>query len=222
MIMKIAGLYAIVDTTFMKGSDPVLVAQDYLRGGGTILQLRDKNRNASPSTLASFQTTASKISGLKKDFNFIFIVNDDLEAASQPGVDGIHVGRDDPTIEECRAFLGKEKIIGYSSHSVEEAIEAEKRGADYVAFGAIFPSSTKGSGHPVQGLDRLKKVVQSLKVPVVAIGGIHRENIQRVLSTGVAAVAMISALANAKDRVEETRFYDHLFKSLLPSFQKGD
>lgn len=210
--MKIRGLYAIVDMTSMPVGAlceaPLQMTRDYLEGGAAIIQWRDKKRLESGEARQRFRKTAAEIASLKKDFQFIFIVNDDPDAALEVGADGVHVGKDDLSIEECRK---KMNLVGYSAHSIEEAIEASIRGAGYVAFGAIYPSPTKGPGHPIQGIGRLREVVTSLKVPVVAIGGIGRRNIKDVLATGVASVAMISALANAPDRVEEARFFAKFF-----------
>ena len=205
--MRLQGLYAIVDATTtqrMTAASLEDVARDYVRGGASVIQLRDKNRRQDP---VSFYKTAEAVAGLKKNHDFIFIVNDEPETARDVGADGVHVGQDDVSIEECRRILGPEKWVGYSSHSLEEAGEAEKRGADYVALGAIFPTPTKGPGHPVQGLEKLREAVQALRVPVVAIGGIGRPNLEDVLATGVVSVAMISALLRSADRVEECRFF---------------
>jgi len=201
--MRIRGLYAIVDRVVCRGEDLIALAQDYLKGGAKIIQWRDKEA-------ADFET-ARGIAELKRVYDFTFIVNDHIELARELRADGIHVGKDDPAVAECRKILGPGKIIGYSSHALEEAIEAERQGADYVAFGAVFPTPTKGPGHPVQGLEKLRQVVQSVQVPVVAIGGIGRANIKDVLATGVASVAMISALAKVTHRVEETRYFSGLF-----------
>ena len=206
---KLQGLYAIVDAGVSLQLSLPQLALDYLKGGVKLIQLRDKKRKSSPEAYQKFCETAFQIKQFKKDFPFQFILNDDLEMALEAGADGIHIGKDDISIEECRQKLGPQKIIGYSSHSLEEALEAESRGADIVAFGAIFPTTTKGPGHPVQGTEKLKKVVESLCVPVVAIGGIGRDNIKEVLSTGVALVAMISALAYpaSGNRIEEARWF---------------
>lgn len=202
--MRVRGLYTIVDRAGL--------ARTYLEGGARIVQLRDKRRLESEKTRNDFLRAALALADLKKTYDFLFIVNDDAEIARDVGADGVHVGADDPPIAACREILGPKKIVGYSSHALEEAIEAEKSGADYVAFGAIFPTPTKGPGHPVQGLDRLRQVVRSVKIPVVAIGGIGRENIKDVLATGVASVAMISALAKAKDHVAEAQWFNRFFK----------
>ncbi|MBI3540805.1 MAG: thiamine phosphate synthase [Deltaproteobacteria bacterium] len=207
--MRIHGLYAIVDSSTNAGVPLDQLSEDYVRGGARIVQWRDKKRKESSTSEKKFREIATEISSLKKDYDFLFIVNDDLEVALEVMADGIHVGKDDSSIPECRKILGPSKLIGYSSHSLEEALEAEKQGADYVAFGAIFPTATKGPGHPVQGIEKLRQVVQALKVPVVAIGGIGRHNIQDVLATGVASVAMISALAKAdthQERINEVQY----------------
>ncbi|MBI2081994.1 MAG: thiamine phosphate synthase [Deltaproteobacteria bacterium] len=205
---NLAGLYTIADTHSSRNLSPREIALMYLQGGATTLQLRMKGAPADQV----FQA-AREIVGLKELFNFRLIVNDSLEVAREINADGYHGGKEDPSIEEARRILGPRKLIGYSSHSVAEALEAEKRGADYVAFGAIFPSPSKGHDHPVQGIEKLREVVSLLNVPVVAIGGIGRDNIKRVLSTGVSMVAMISALLRpGVSTVDEVKFYRGLFK----------
>ena len=199
-------MYAVVDATVSAGEDLVRLTREYLEGGVRILQLRDKK------SVTDRRDVAKRIVALKKDFDFLFIVNDDIQTALKVGADGVHVGKDDPSPEECRRVLGPGKLVGYSSHALEEAVEAERRGADYVAFGAIFPTSTKGPGHPVQGLEKLRQVVQAVNIPVVAIGGINRSNIKDVLATGVHSVAMISALAKAGNKVEEARKFAGFFE----------
>ncbi len=205
----IKGLYAIVDADVSSAQSLNDLALDYLKGGVSFIQLRDKKRKISSENYQKFCKTAFQIKRFQKDFSFQFILNDDLEMALEVGADGIHVGKDDVLLQECREKLGSQKIIGYSSHSLEEALEAEKMGADYVAFGAIFPTTTKGPGHPIQGTEKLKKVVESLRVPIVAIGGIGRHNIKEVLATGVSSIAMISALARptSGDRIQEARWF---------------
>lgn len=213
MTRPLHGLYAILDVSSLRGESVVTVAEDYLEGGLSILQLRDKGRLESTETRKKFLETARALQHLKSQKNFLLLINDDLETARKVGADGIHVGRDDPSLEECRKKLGPEKIIGYSAHSLEEALDAEKRGADYVAFGAIFPTKNKGAGHPIQGLEKLRVVVQAVTIPVVAIGGIGRNNLQSVIGTGVAMVAMISALSETNNRVTTARYFCSLFKN---------
>ncbi len=200
---KIRGLYAICDNSFSTQYSHVELAQEILEGGCKILQLRMKNE----SNLSKVRETTQQIIHLKNKYDFIFILNDYVELAAALSVDGVHIGEDDLPIAVTRQIIGSDKIIGYSSHSLGEAMAAEKSGADYVALGAIFPTKTKGPGHPVQGLAKLKEVLQNLKIPVVAIGGITRKNIQTVLETGASAVAMITAISQAKNVTESTRYF---------------
>jgi thiamine-phosphate pyrophosphorylase len=215
---RIQGLYAIVDSTVTPEADLASLAEEYLKGGASVIQLRDKRRLESAERAGVFRETARRIGALKSRFDFLWIVNDDLTVAQEIGADGVHVGKDDPSIEECkrtavsRGEATSPLLVGYSAHSLDEAVEAERNGADYVAFGAIFPTSTKGHAHPVQGLQKLSGVVRAVRIPVVAIGGINRDNAKDVLATGVHSVAMISALAKAADRIEEARHFSSLFR----------
>lgn len=211
MIKRISGLYAIADSGFSPSGGHasgglVALARDFLRGGAKIVQLRMKGVAAS-----DMMPVARAIFELKRDFDFVFILNDAVGIAKELRVDGVHVGENDLPVPEVRRLVGAKMLIGYSSHSLEEAVSAEKAGADYVAFGAIFPTQTKGPGHPVQGLERLREVVAACSAPVVAIGGIARHNIEEVLKTGVASVAMITALALAENVENETRAFNRWF-----------
>ena len=150
---------------------------------------------------------AKKIMAFKKKFDFTFIVNDFVEIAGEVGADGVHVGTSDTPVAEARRLLGPNKIIGRSSHSYDEALLGEKMGADYVALGAIFPTKAKGPDHPIRGTKELAEIKKVIRVPLVAIGGINRNNIDDVLATGVDSVAMITGLTQAQDVVEEVRWY---------------
>jgi len=188
------GLYAICDTSFSPQYSHETLAELLLEGGVKILQLRMKDQS-----LKLIEEKAKKILELKKKYEFTFILNDAVDLATELPVDGIHVGENDLPVTEVRKQVGAYKLIGYSSHSLAEALQAEQAGANYVAFGAIFPTKTKGPGHPVQGLKKLRDLVKAIQIPVVAIGGIQKNNIQEVLQTGVACVAMITALTQASN-----------------------
>lgn len=206
---QISGLYTIADNTFRPELSHVELAEAFLRGGAKVVQLRVKKSSVvSPSKLLAGRRQSSEgIMKLKSRYDFTFIINDYVEIAKEVGVDGVHVGREDMPIAEVRKIVGNKMIIGSSSHSLLEALAAEKAGADYVACGAIFKTKSKGQGHPVQGLEKLREVVCALRVPVVAIGGIGRNNLHNVLETGVASVAMITALTEADDIAEATRYF---------------
>ncbi|KAB2841588.1 thiamine phosphate synthase [bacterium] len=200
---EIRGIYALCDTSLNPRLTHLELARRLVAGGVPILQLRMKGE----TDLSKVREVARGILELKRERDFTFLLNDFVELAAELPVDGVHVGQDDLSIPEARKLLGPGRLIGYSSHSLEEARAAEAAGADYVALGAIFPTATKGPGHPVQGLDKLKAVVAALRAPVVAIGGIKRENFSEVIATGVAAVAMIGALSLAPDIAAEARWF---------------
>jgi thiamine-phosphate pyrophosphorylase len=193
--MEIHGIYALCDTTFCPQKTHAQLAEELLSGGVKILQLRMKGE----TDLKKVRQTAEVILALKKKFDFTYIINDFVDIALELKADGIHVGRDDMPLPELLKKTKGKILLGYSSHSLPEAIAAEQRGASYVALGAIFPTPTKGPGHPVVGLKTLRQTVQLLKIPVVAIGGINSKNFSAVVGTGVAAIAMISALTTAPD-----------------------
>jgi thiamine-phosphate diphosphorylase len=199
----IHGIYAICDNSLTPHLSHESIARKLLEGGIRLIQLRMKGENDP----ARIRESARGILALKRDFKFTFILNDWPELAGELNADGVHLGRDDLPLPEARQILGDEKLIGYSSHSLSEALEAEQLGADYVALGAIFTTPLKGPGHPIQGLPRLREAVRSLRVPLVAIGGIDRANFMPVVETDVAAIAMIRALNCAQDiRAEATWF----------------
>ncbi len=205
---RIAGLYAIVDSQWNPCATLAALAERYLEGECRLLQLRMKDvRDPGSGIRDPMRKEAEAIMRLKDRFDFTFIVNDHADLAREVGADGVHVGENDESVAAIRARHGAHLLIGYSSHSVDEARNAVDAGADYVAFGAIFPTKTKGPGHPVQGLDRLKALAASVDVPVVAIGGITRENVHAVVDAGADAVAMITALSQAQDMVEETKWF---------------
>lgn len=212
----IQGLYAIVDAGFCLDGDLPGLARRYLEGGCRLLQLRMKEARGhepKPGLREKRRAVAREILALKDRFAFTFILNDDVELALELGADGVHVGEHDETVQAIRARTDGRLIVGSSSHSLEEALAAQDAGADYVAFGAIFPTRTKGPGHPVQGLDRLTQVAREVKVPLVAIGGISRGNVRQVVEAGAASVAMITALSMAPDASAEARWFQDAIAS---------
>lgn len=177
------------------------------------MQLRMKNegRGTRDEEQGRVYDVAREIMKLKRRYDFTFIVNDFADIALDVGADGVHVGENDEAVASIRGMAGDRLIVGYSSHSIDEARRAARDGADYVAFGAIFPTRTKGPGHPVQGIDRLRELVRSVNIPVVAIGGINRGNVRQVIDAGASAAAMITALSQARDVVEETGWFVEKF-----------
>ncbi|OQA61049.1 MAG: Thiamine-phosphate synthase [bacterium ADurb.Bin270] len=213
---QISGLYAIADEAWnpFQGFRPLILK--FLQGGAKIVQLRMKN-----SSPGEVRRDALLIAALKKDFDFTFILNDHADIAAEVGADGVHVGENDEPVADIKKRHGERLIVGYSSHSIDEAHSAQSAGADYIAFGAIFHTMTKGPGHPVQGIEKLRALAASVSLPVVAIGGICRENIRDVISAGADSVAMITALSQASDISGEVAYYSKMFDDVSSLTGKG-
>jgi thiamine-phosphate pyrophosphorylase len=171
------------------------MTQAVLRAGVGWVQYRDKTGSRRKG-----YGEAIKIRAPARKHNALFIENDYSDIALAVDADGVHLGQDDLPVKEARNILGKGKVIGVSTHCIEEALEAEQAGADYIGFGPVFHTSTKDAGNP-RGTDLLKTIKNKAGIPVVAIGGINLENIHYVLETGADAVAVASAIL--KGDIEE-------------------
>ena len=164
-----------------------------LKGGITCLQLREKHLSK-----AEFIDEARIVKRLCEKYSVPLIINDDVEVAIESGADGVHIGQDDGDVAEVRKIAGNRLIIGVSAHNVEEALAAEKAGADYLGCGAVFGSTTKSNVH-VLPLETLKNIAAAVKIPIVAIGGINETNMMRLAGSGINGVAVISAIFGAAD-----------------------
>jgi hydroxymethylpyrimidine kinase/phosphomethylpyrimidine kinase/thiamine-phosphate diphosphorylase len=193
MPRTISGLYVIIDPDACHGRPPVDVARMALKGGASILQWRDKRRDRDDQL-----ADARAIAALCREYGAVFIVNDYPDLALEAGADGVHLGQDDPPIEAVRSMVGDAMIIGVSTNNAGEAQRAEASGADYVAVGAIFATSSKDVTRAAS-VDRLREVKGAVRVPVVAIGGINASNIASVVAAGADAAAVISAVCGADD-----------------------
>ena len=190
---KLRGLYAITPDG-LHGRELLNLAEAALRGGARILQYRDKSTDSN-RRLAD----ARDLAGLCKAHDALLIINDDLELCRASGAQGVHLGEDDTALEEARARLGAGVIIGISCYDdLARARRAAAAGADYLAFGAVFPSSTKPKARKA-GLALLRQARVELTQPLVAIGGITPENAPSVIETGVDMVAMIQGLFGQAD-----------------------
>lgn len=170
-----------------------------LESGIKWVQYREKNR-----TRKELFYTALKLREITRRYNACFIVNDYADIALATDADGVHLGQDDLPLREARKIMGN-RIIGISTHNVPEAVEAESGGADYIGFGAIFHTITKAVGNP-RGTSALREVKESVKIPVIAIGGITADNLKSVMDTGCAGVAVSSGLTNGDIKVNVKRF----------------
>ena len=170
-----------------------------MEGGITFLQLREKHLSKE-----EFIKEAREMKELSKEYKVPFVINDNIEVALAVDADGVHIGQNDMSVEEARKLLGEDKIIGVSAHNVEEAIKAQKGGADYLGVGAVCATSTKKDANVVSK-EEIKKICHTVEIPVVAIGGIKKENIKTLEGTDVDGVAVVSAIFAAKDIKKDTK-----------------
>ena len=204
---KIQGIYIIVDNTARPDRDHMEIAEAALSGGAKIIQLRAKNLGK-----RKLYERALKIRELAKEHGSLFIVNDHLDVAIAAGADGAHLGQEDLPISAARGIAGERLIIGISTHSIQQALDADKAGADYIGFGAMYSTTSKDNPTEPQGPARLKEVVRAVSIPVVAIGGICRERVTETARTGTAGFAVISAVSTAEDMRGEVEELIRLWK----------
>ena len=181
-------LYAVTDRTWLRGRSLKEAVEESLKGGVTFLQLREKELSEE-----EFLREAEKIKEVVKRYRVPFIINDSVDVAIRCDADGVHVGQKDTAVLDVRKRIGENKILGVSAQTVEQAVAAEKAGADYLGVGAVFSTSTKPDAVDVS-FDTLKEICSAVSIPVVAIGGIGRENIMRLRGSGIDGVAVVSAI----------------------------
>lgn len=196
---KMFTLYAVTDRAWLGEHSLAADVESAIRGGATCVQLREKNLPAD-----EFLAEAKELSALCHKYHVPLIINDSVEIALAANADGVHVGASDMTPAEVRRIAGDDFIIGASARTVEDAVAAVKHGADYLGVGAMFPTSTKTDTRPVSA-DLLRRICESVRVPVVAIGGINKHNIKSLAGTGIAGVALVSAIFAADDIESECR-----------------
>lgn len=198
--LEIKGLYAIIDNSVRLDISIIEIAMKVLLGGARIIQLRGKGLSSK-----ELLKQAREIRKLTREARAIFIVNDRADIAILSDADGVHLGQDDLPIAEARKIMGEGKVIGISTHNLEQAIKAEQEGADYIAFGPIFGTTTKADTEDAKGLEALREVRKNINIPVVSIGGINLDNMKSVLDAGADGVAVISAIVKAENIEEASR-----------------
>ena len=192
---QVRGLYVIVDPEATNGRDVVEVAEATLRGGASVIQLRDKTRDK-----GEVLQIARTLKALCDAHDALFIVNDDADIALLSDAHGLHVGQTDLPVGEARRVLTPEQIVGRSNNGVEESLDSAGQGADYVAVGAVYSTTTMGkSGRTALGPDKIRQVKQAVSAPVVAIGGINADNIAEVARAGADCICVVSAVTYADD-----------------------
>jgi thiamine-phosphate pyrophosphorylase len=190
-----AGIYPVITPEYCKGRSPLEVLESTLKGGAKIVQLRDKK---DPERYAAdFRKITSK-------YNVLLIINDSIDLALKYMADGVHLGKSDLPVAEARKKTS-DLIIGASVENLDQALKAEEDGASYITIGPIFNTGTKKDiGVPV-GIEVIRQIIPKVKIPVSAIGGINKSNIQLVIDAGVKQIAMITAITEAEDVEKATR-----------------
>lgn len=188
---KMLELYAITDRSCIGNRDFETAIEDALKGGATIIQLREKELY-----FDAFCNEAVKIREICHRYNAPLIINDNVEVALKANADGVHLGQSDMSISKAREILGKDKIIGGSARTTELAILAEKSGADYIGCGAVFGTTTKSDAKYI-GTEVLKSICKSVSIPVVAIGGINADNATELKGCGISGIAVVSSIFGA-------------------------
>lgn len=192
-------LYAVTDRSWLNGRTLYEQVEEALKGGVTFVQLREKNLDDT-----AFLQEAKEIKELCARFHVPFVINDNVDIAAEIDADGVHVGQSDMEAGDVRKKLGSDKIIGVSAQTVEQALRAQAHGADYLGVGAVFPTGSKADAVEVSH-DTVREICRAVDIPVIAIGGITRENVIELKGTGICGIAVISAIFGQQDIEEAAR-----------------
>lgn len=195
-------LYGVTDRGNLHGKTLLLQVEESLKGGVTLVQLREKHLS-----FQEFLEEAKEMKELCHKYGVPLLINDNVEICIESGADGVHVGQKDMEAGAVREKLGKDKIIGVSARTVEQAMAAQNAGADYLGVGAVFSTSTKEDAKPLDH-EILKAITKAVDIPVVAIGGISFENVSQLKGTGIDGVAVVSAIygkENPKEAAENLK-----------------
>ena len=192
-------LYAVTDRHWLGDRTLYEVVKESLDGGATFIQLREKNLDQE-----HFLEEAKELKKLCAEYKVPFVINDNVDIALEIDADGVHVGQSDMEAGDVRAKLGPDKIIGVSAQTVEQALLAEKHGADYLGVGAVFPTGSKADAVEVSH-ETLKAICEAVSIPVIAIGGITVDNTSSLAGTGICGIAVISAIYGQKNILEATK-----------------
>lgn len=192
-------LYAVTDRTWLNDDTLYEQVEKAIKGGVTFVQLREKKLDEE-----SFLDEALEIQKLCRKYDIPFVINDNVEIAKEINADGVHVGQSDMGAANVRDILEDDKIIGVSVQTVEQAVLAEKQGADYLGVGAVFPTGSKADAEDVS-YETLKAICEAVNIPVVAIGGISTGNVLKLKGSGISGIAVISAIFAAEDIESATK-----------------
>jgi len=192
-------LYAVTDRSWLGQNSLAAQVEEAIRAGVTIVQLREKELPTE-----DFLSEAMAVKKVTRRYGVPLIINDNIEVTLACDADGVHIGQKDMALPQARKLLGAQKIIGVSASTIEEALLAEEQGADYLGVGSVFSTSTKPEADKVS-IDTLKEICQKVSIPVVAIGGINANNLLLLKNSGIAGVAVVSAIFAQPDIGSATR-----------------
>ena len=192
-------LYAVTDRHWLNGRTLAEDVEKSLKGGATFLQIREKNLG-----YEDFLADAKSLKPLAEKYGIPYVVNDNVDIALAIDADGIHVGQEDMEAGLVREKIGPDKILGVSAETVEQAVLAQERGADYLGVGAVFPTGSKDDAKEVS-FETLKAICEAVTIPVVAIGGITYDNVTELTGSGIDGIAVISALYAQEDIEKATK-----------------
>jgi len=193
-------LYVIIDRRMMRGRSPIQVAREAIAGGATALQLREEKMEG--RDLCNLALALKKIA---KQERALFLIDDRVDIAKACDADGVHLGEKDLPIKITRNLLGRNKIIGATVRNLSQALKAQREGADYLSLGPIFPTKTKKDLPPSRDLKTITRVKKKIRIPLIAIGGINRDNVASVIRAGADGVAVVSAITKAENVRKATR-----------------
>jgi thiamine-phosphate pyrophosphorylase len=208
-------LYAVTDRAWLGDNGLETQVEAAIKGGCTFIQLREKYLKYN-----DFLESAKKIKVVTDRYQIPFVINDNVEIAASVDADGVHIGQEDEKLANARSILGPNKIIGVSVHNLEEAMKAEEGGANYIGVGSVFSTTTKKDIKRLTP-DTLKEISNTVNIPVVAIGGITKDNILQLSGSGVDGVAVISALFAKTDITEAARKLYILSNIMVQSERNG-
>ena len=181
--------------------------EESIQGGVSVVQIRDKTADT-----LDFYNRALKVKEITTKYNVPLIINDRVDVALAIDADGVHVGQSDMPCDVTRKLVGDDKIVGVSAATIEEAQKAERDGADYIGTGAVFPTATKDDAPSITKKE-LKEVVDSINLPVVAIGGINLDNASELTDTGIAGLSVVSAIMSSDNPKESSKKLLNIFNS---------
>ncbi len=211
MVQNLGRLHVLTDTVLQSRFSHMDLAEMAIAGGADVIQFRQKE-----GSTRELIEIAAQMKRVCADQGVAFIVNDRIDVAIAARADGVHLGQNDFPIPLARELVGKEWIIGGSAATLEEAQKCLADGADYVGFGPVFPTGSKDDAGPVSGVDTLKKIVETIPLPIIAIGGIGLANTPAIMQAGAHGIAVISAICCQDDPRRATKGLWEVLKAAIP------